>query len=40
MLPKVEAVMTFASKGGEGIITDIDSLKMALVGKAGTRIVK
>lgn len=40
MLPKVEAATTFAKKGGVGIITDIDSLKLALVGKAGTRIRK
>ena len=38
MLPKVEAAMKFAKFGGEGIITDIDNLKLALAGKAGTRI--
>lgn len=36
MLPKVEAAATFAKKGGIGIITDIDHLKDALSGKAGT----
>lgn len=36
MLPKVEAAMAFAKKGGVGIITDIDHLKEALAGKAGT----
>ena len=36
MLPKVEAAITFAKKGGVGIITDIDHLKDALSGKAGT----
>ena len=36
MLPKVEATATFAEKGGTGIITDIDHLKEALAGKAGT----
>ncbi len=36
MLPKVEASIKFAKKGGTGIITDIDSLKQALDGKAGT----
>lgn len=36
MLPKVEAAVTFAKKGGTGIITDIDNLAEALVGKAGT----
>lgn len=40
MLPKVEAAVSFAKKGGTGIITDIDSLKEALVGKAGTIIKK
>ena len=39
MLPKVEAAVTFAKKGGAGIITDIDHLKEALAGKAGTIIV-
>ena len=36
MLPKVQAAMMFAEKGGTGIITDIDHLKEALKGKAGT----
>lgn len=36
MLPKVEATAAFAEKGGTGIITDIDHLKEALAGKAGT----
>ena len=40
MLPKVQAAMTFAEKGGTGIITDIDHLKEALKGKAGTIITK
>ncbi|MBR3180150.1 carbamate kinase [Candidatus Saccharibacteria bacterium] len=41
MLPKVEAAIKFAeSKTGRiGIITDIDNLKSALAGKAGTRVV-
>ena len=40
MLPKVEAASKFAEKGGIGIITDIDHLKDALNGKAGTIITK
>ncbi|MBR2543465.1 carbamate kinase [Candidatus Saccharibacteria bacterium] len=36
MLPKVEAAAAFAKKGGTGIITDIENLKEALEGKAGT----
>jgi len=38
MLPKVEAVIAFAErrKGNVGIITDIEHLKDALIGKAGT----
>ena len=36
MLPKVEAATKFAKNGGTGIITDIDHLKAALNGKAGT----
>ncbi len=36
MLPKVEAATKFAKKGGVGIITDIEHLKEALQGKAGT----
>lgn len=38
MLPKVEAACQFAKKGGTGIITDIENLKEALSGNAGTRI--
>lgn len=40
MLPKVQAAMAFAEKGGTGIITDIDHLKEALKGKAGTIVTK
>ncbi len=40
MLPKVEATINFAKKGGIGIITDIDHLKEALAGKAGTIVAK
>ena len=40
MLPKVEAAVAFAKKGGTGIITDIDNLKTALAGKAGTIVRK
>lgn len=40
MLPKVEAASEFARRGGIGIITDIDNLKDALDGKAGTIIIK
>ena len=36
MLPKVEATIKFAKKGGTGIITDIEHLKEALQEKAGT----
>ena len=36
MLPKVEAAIKFAKKGGIGIITDIEHLSEALQGKAGT----
>ena len=36
MLPKVRAVARFAEHGGTGIITDIDHLKLALKGQAGT----
>ena len=36
MLPKVEAAAKFAKNGHTGIITDIDHLKEALKGKAGT----
>ena len=36
MLPKVEAAVAFAKKGGIGIITDIENVKVALKGKAGT----
>ena len=40
MLPKVEAACMFARKGGTGIITDIEHLKEALAGKAGTIVQK
>ena len=40
MLPKVEAAIKFAQKGGIGIITDIEHLSEALQGKAGTIIRK
>ncbi len=40
MLPKVEAAIKFAEKGGTGIITDIEHLSEALAGKAGTIIRK
>ena len=40
MLPKVEAAILFAKKGGTGIITDIEHLREALKGKAGTIITK
>ena len=40
MLPKVEAVIKFARHGGTGIITDIEHLKEALSGKAGTIVNK
>ena len=42
MLPKVQATREFASKrkGNIGIITDIDHLKEALNGKAGTIVVR
>ena len=40
MLPKVEAAIKFAETGGTGIITDIDHLKDALKGHAGTIITR
>lgn len=40
MLPKVQAAMAFAEKNKVGIITDIEHLKEALDGKAGTIIIK
>ena len=40
MLPKVEAAINFAKKGGTGIITDIDHLEEALAGTAGTIVTK
>ena len=40
MLPKVQAASEFARKGKIGIITDIEHIKEALVGKAGTIITK
>ena len=36
MLPKVEAAIKFAKKGGIGIITDINNLEKALKNEAGT----
>lgn len=36
MLPKIEATIQFAKQGGIGIITNVDNLKLALAGKAGT----
>lgn len=39
MLPKVQAAAMFARKGGVGIITDIQNLKEALKGRAGTIII-
>lgn len=36
MLPKIEAAIEFAKKGGTGIITDISHLDKALSGKSGT----
>ena len=40
MLPKVEAAIKFAERGGTGIITDITHLEDALKGKSGTIITK
>ncbi len=40
MLPKVEAMITFAKKGGTGIVTDISHIEQALTGAAGTIITK
>lgn len=40
MLPKVEAASKFAAQGGVGIITDIENVRAALAGKAGTIITK
>ena len=40
MLPKVEAMITFAKKGGTGIVTDISHIEQALAGAAGTIITK
>lgn len=40
MLPKVEAAINFAKKGGTGIITDINHLEQALAGTAGTIVTK
>lgn len=36
MLPKVQAAVKFAKKGGTGIITSLDHLEAALSGKSGT----
>lgn len=40
MLPKVEAAIAFAKRGGTGIITDINHLEKALKGTAGTIVTK
>ena len=40
MLPKVEASIAFAKRGGTAIITDIANLESALKGHAGTIITK
>lgn len=40
MLPKIEAAVDFAKKGGIGIITDVAHLKDALAGTSGTIILK
>ena len=40
MLPKVEAAVKFARRGGVGVITDIAHLKEALKGEAGTLVLK
>ena len=40
MLPKVQAAINFANRNKVGIITDIEHLKEALDGKAGTIIIK
>lgn len=40
MLPKVEATIAFAKRGGTGIITDINHLEKALKGEAGTIVTK
>ena len=40
MLPKVEAMITFAKKGGTGIVTDISHIEQALAGAAGTIVTK
>ena len=40
MLPKVNAVINFAKKGGTGIITNINNLESALSGATGTIVKK
>lgn len=40
MLPKMQAVTTFAKRGGIGIVTSLDKLEDALAGKAGTIVSK
>ena len=41
MGPKIEAAIQFVRKGGnEVLITDVDRLREALEGRAGTRIVR
>jgi len=40
MGPKVEAILSFLARGGRrGVICDIPSLRRALRGEAGTRVV-
>lgn len=40
MGPKVEAIMKFVGKGGQGIITSLENLTDSIIGDAGTKIVK
>jgi carbamate kinase len=41
MGPKIEAAISFLESGGkEVIITSMDKAKQAILGKAGTRIIK
>ena len=40
MLPKIQAAVQFAQKGGTSLITSLDQLEDALVGKSGTIITK
>lgn len=39
MGPKVQAVLNFVEAGGQGIITSLDTLREAVVGDAGTKVV-